>query len=141
PPPVPQPSGDGPSRNGRDVEGKVRALLASALQVSEDRLAGGLGWEEFGVDSILIVKLTTVLEGEFGPLPKTLLFEHRNLDALVEFLSVQKPTPEPKSKSETEALPMPERRSDPVPDREPAAFRAAMAEDGRQAGVEPIAVV
>ncbi len=38
--------------------------------------------EKFGVDSIMVLEFTQKLEGDFGDLSKTLLFEHRNLSEL-----------------------------------------------------------
>ncbi|MDN3720403.1 acyl carrier protein [Roseibium salinum] len=40
--------------------------------------------EDYGIDSILITRLTDELERDFGPLSKTLFFEHQTLGALVD---------------------------------------------------------
>ncbi len=51
------------------------------FRVAQIELAASL--DTYGIDSMLIVRLTDELEKTFGPLPKTLFFEHRTLDAVL----------------------------------------------------------
>ncbi|CAM3187981.1 SDR family NAD(P)-dependent oxidoreductase [Corallococcus sp. ZKHCc1 1396] len=43
-------------------------------------------FQSFGIDSITIVELNAMLEEHFGPLPKTLFFEHDNFADLLDYL-------------------------------------------------------
>ncbi|HXH10353.1 MAG TPA: SDR family NAD(P)-dependent oxidoreductase [Alphaproteobacteria bacterium] len=61
------------------------AILASVLKMSADRIQVDTPMEEFGLDSVMVMQLTIHLEKTFGPLSKTLFFEHANLQALSEY--------------------------------------------------------
>ena len=60
-------------------------ILASVLKMSADRIRVETPMEEFGLDSVMVMQLTIHLEKTFGPLSKTLFFEHPNLLALSEY--------------------------------------------------------
>lgn len=68
------------------VMGLTKALLAETLKIPSERIDADAPFESLGVDSITVVQLTRSLEASFGPLSKTLLFEHRNLQSLSEYL-------------------------------------------------------
>jgi polyketide synthase PksL len=65
----------------------VRSLFAEAAGIDPARLRADVRLDEYGLDSILAVSVTQRLEKEFGPLPKTLFFEHVDLDGVAEFLA------------------------------------------------------
>ncbi|MCQ1578366.1 SDR family NAD(P)-dependent oxidoreductase [Streptomyces parvus] len=78
----------GPAEAGRDdglrewtVE-HITSLLAEVLKVPARRLDPSSRLERYGIDSIQAVNLTARLETSFGNLPKTLFFEHRDIDGL-----------------------------------------------------------
>ncbi len=48
------------------------------------RSSSAASLDTYGIDSVMIVRLTDELEKTFGPLPKTLFFEHRTLDAVLD---------------------------------------------------------
>lgn len=43
-------------------------------------------FRDFGIDSFLVLKILIRLEQDFGTLPKTLMFEHTNIQELVAYL-------------------------------------------------------
>jgi NADP-dependent 3-hydroxy acid dehydrogenase YdfG len=64
----------------------VKQRVASALKLPTERLESDVGFEQYGVDSILALKVVRELETVFGSLPKTLLFEHQSVEALAAYL-------------------------------------------------------
>ncbi|OMG74766.1 amino acid adenylation domain-containing protein [Burkholderia ubonensis] len=62
-----------------------KQLLAQVFQLPPTRIDAGAPLETYGINSILVVQLTSELEKTFGPLSKTLLFEYQTLDALVDY--------------------------------------------------------
>ncbi len=59
-----------------------RQRLAELVQLPPDRVSVEGDFTKFGIDSIMVMQFTRNLEQFFGPLPKTLLFEHRNISEL-----------------------------------------------------------
>ncbi|MGE5514810.1 MAG: amino acid adenylation domain-containing protein [Bacteroidota bacterium] len=57
-------------------------LVAQEAAVPLDEIEAEAALEAYGIDSVMIVRLTEALERDFGPLPKTLFFEYRTLAAL-----------------------------------------------------------
>ncbi len=83
------PGGDRP-RGSRDALRTAAARFLAeavaaeaAIPASQIELASSL--DAYGIDSFMIVRLTDALEKAFGPLPKTLFFEHRTLQAVVDY--------------------------------------------------------
>jgi len=60
----------------------LKRLLASTLKLTPERIESDVELERYGIDSILALKLVNELEGAFGSLPKTLLFEYQSIEAL-----------------------------------------------------------
>lgn len=67
-------------------EGYLRAVFAAALKVPPAAVIPLKSFEEYGVDSLAVMKLTREMEKRLGDLPKTLFFEHRNAKELAEYL-------------------------------------------------------
>ncbi|AXE29470.1 hypothetical protein DK842_05875 [Chromobacterium phragmitis] len=59
-----------------------KQLLADIFGLPAHRLHEHEPLERYGIDSIMVVRLTSKLETVFGPLSKTLFFEYRTLGAL-----------------------------------------------------------
>jgi acyl carrier protein len=68
-------------RTGRYLKG----LLAKATRLAAERIAVDTPLEEYGLDSVMVIKLTSELEKTFGALSKTLFFEHKHLDELADY--------------------------------------------------------
>ncbi|MBT2282523.1 SDR family NAD(P)-dependent oxidoreductase [Paenibacillus polymyxa] len=64
----------------------LKKALSAVLKVPADQIVSHARLEEYGIDSISITQLTDQLEGTFGPLSKTLLFEYQTLKELREYL-------------------------------------------------------
>lgn len=59
-------------------------LVARETEIDASAISLSAPLEDYGIDSVLIIQLTDVLERDFGPLSKTLFFEHQTLDALLD---------------------------------------------------------
>ncbi len=65
----------------------LKTVLAEKLACLPGDIAGADAFEGvLGIDSFLNLEVLEVLEKQFGPLPKTLLFEHATVDKLGEYL-------------------------------------------------------
>lgn len=62
-----------------------KGLLSDITRLSVDRIEANVLFEEYGIDSIKVMKMTNDLEQVFGLLPKTLFFEKQNINELAEF--------------------------------------------------------
>ncbi len=65
----------------------VREQLSTVLRLSAERIGDDQHFEDFGIDSILAMRLTTRLETHLGRLPKTLFFEYQTLASLADHLA------------------------------------------------------
>ena len=65
----------------------LRQLFASELQLPLERVQLDTPFERFGLDSVLVVQINRALERRFGVLPKTLLFEYRNVREVGQYLA------------------------------------------------------
>lgn len=68
-----------------DVMSHLAALVAKEAALPLEDVEAESPLEAYGIDSVMIVRLTDALEQDFGPLPKTLFFEHRTLAALATY--------------------------------------------------------
>lgn len=59
-------------------------LLAKTLRLGRDEIRADTSFESYGVDSMLIMEMTAALELHFGAVSKTLFFEYRTIEDLVE---------------------------------------------------------
>ena len=62
-----------------------RRRLAAALKLPIERIEAHAPLENYGIESVLALQLTGELERVFGSLPKTLFFEYRSIEALVDY--------------------------------------------------------
>ncbi|HXH40941.1 MAG TPA: SDR family NAD(P)-dependent oxidoreductase, partial [Thermoanaerobaculia bacterium] len=70
------------AKNTRDF---LRRQFASLLKLSANQIDPEAALEQYGIDSILAMKLTSQLEQTFGLLSKTLFFEYQTIAALTEY--------------------------------------------------------
>ncbi|MBV2240643.1 acyl carrier protein [Bacillus inaquosorum] len=52
------------------------------LKLPADQIEADADFMTYGMDSVMVLKLTQQLEGFFGSLPKTLFFEYKTVDEL-----------------------------------------------------------
>ncbi|KAG9589376.1 hypothetical protein KCV01_g12262, partial [Aureobasidium melanogenum] len=83
-------SGSGATASER-AEAFLRERLAAALNMPASAIDAGAPFEDYGLDSILAVRLAAELEKTFGTLSKTIFYEHRTLRGLALFLLETKP--------------------------------------------------
>jgi amino acid adenylation domain-containing protein len=62
-------------------------LVAEEASLAPTAIDPAAALEAYGIDSIMITRLTDRLEGHFGPLPRTLFFDHQTLDALAGYFA------------------------------------------------------
>ncbi|MFF8597278.1 SDR family NAD(P)-dependent oxidoreductase, partial [Streptomyces sp. NPDC015220] len=64
----------------------LRALFAEVLRLRTEDFDAATPFDALGVDSIVVVQLTSRLREEFSDIPSTLLFEYRTVDELTDHL-------------------------------------------------------
>ncbi|MEV4738947.1 SDR family NAD(P)-dependent oxidoreductase [Streptomyces sp. NPDC049555] len=71
------------------AEDFLREVLAEVFEFPAEDIEPGTAFEQYGIDSLLIMDLTRRLEEDFGSLPKTLFFEYQNLRDLAGWFTEQ----------------------------------------------------
>ncbi|MBL4763656.1 MAG: SDR family NAD(P)-dependent oxidoreductase, partial [Gammaproteobacteria bacterium] len=69
------------------IDHYLQQVFSDALMLPVQTIELDAGFEKFGIDSVMVLKLTGELEKRFGSLPKTLLFEYQTIAQLSEYLS------------------------------------------------------
>ncbi|MBO0344280.1 amino acid adenylation domain-containing protein [Roseibium sp. CAU 1637] len=69
------------------VERYFVTLVARETEIEASVISLAAPLEDYGIDSILITRMTDELERDFGTLPKTLFFEHQTLGSLIDHFS------------------------------------------------------
>lgn len=69
----------------------VKTRFAELTKIPAERLDGAAPLERYGIDSLLVLSFTRLLEKDFGPLSKSLLFEHQTLAALAQHFAERHP--------------------------------------------------
>ncbi|MFE3441229.1 SDR family NAD(P)-dependent oxidoreductase, partial [Streptomyces sindenensis] len=91
PAPAEEPADARASAGGRDLvaatETYLLDLVTETAKLPEGRLRSDQEFSTFGVDSILIKKLTAQLQDRLGELPVTLFFEYRTVGELARYLA------------------------------------------------------
>jgi len=67
------------------IQHYIEKCLRQMLKLPKDAIGLHKRFEYYGLDSILILRLTEALEKDFGPLPKTLFFEYRTIAELTQY--------------------------------------------------------
>jgi len=117
---------DAPS--GREaVVARLRAAIAVTLRMAPDEIAPDAPLGDYGLDSILIVRITADLRETWPDLDSAFLFQHQTVDGLADVLIRRHGTPVPQTQ------PMAAPPAAPDPFREPAASAGGID--------EPIAIV
>lgn len=63
----------------------IKKVLADGIKLPAQKIDANVPMEEYGIDSIMTMKLTNELEKVFGSLPKTLFFEYQTIAELSEY--------------------------------------------------------
>lgn len=67
------------------AEAYFKKLLSSVLKLPVNRIESDAPMEKYGIDSVMIMKMTDELEKAFGSLSKTLFFEYQDIQALTRY--------------------------------------------------------
>ena len=65
----------------------VKEVFVEVLKIAPERLAVDLGFEKFGVDSLVTLNINKALEKRLGRLPSSLLFEYPTIRQLAKFIA------------------------------------------------------
>jgi polyketide synthase PksN len=66
-----------------------KKLVGAALKVPPDRLETDTPFENYGIESVMVMHLTGELETSFGSLSKTLLYEYQTIEQLTRYFVQQ----------------------------------------------------
>ncbi len=77
------------SRQREQVVTYMKSRLAEVLKLTSDQIDEHALLEKYGIDSVMILSLTTELEKVFGKLPSTLFFEYQTLSELCNYFIEQ----------------------------------------------------
>jgi polyketide synthase PksL len=66
----------------------ISQKLSGLLKLPADQIETDAPFEKYGINSIMMMNLTNVLEETFGSLPKTLFFEYQTLNELTEYFLI-----------------------------------------------------
>lgn len=80
-------SKEGNTNLQRETEDFLRKILAETLKCAPEKIKRDLPFENYGIDSLMIIQLNQRLAREFTALPKTLFFECQNLAALTQYFT------------------------------------------------------
>ncbi|PKM96398.1 MAG: hypothetical protein CVU84_01405 [Firmicutes bacterium HGW-Firmicutes-1] len=69
----------------KKAEQYFKQMLAKEIEMSETKIQAEETFENYGIDSVIIMNLNKELEKAFDDLPKTLLFEYRNVRELANY--------------------------------------------------------
>ncbi|PWY57586.1 beta-ketoacyl synthase [Legionella qingyii] len=69
----------------KQTERFLRKILAETLKCPPEHIDPKSPFENYGIDSLMIIQLNQRLANEFSALPKTLFFEYRNVADLAEY--------------------------------------------------------
>ena len=106
---------------------QVRKLVADELRLAPERVDPEVSFDHYGLDSVMVMRLTETLEQRFGKLAPAVFFEHPTVTALAEYLAASHPAAvrEIAGAGESDAA-----RSEPLTDRLEPKPAAAGAEPG-----------
>ncbi|WP_045825685.1 SDR family NAD(P)-dependent oxidoreductase [Teredinibacter turnerae] len=75
------------SKHQQLIERYLVQEFSSVLKIPSAELYPEAALEVFGIDSIIAMKITSQLEGAFGPLSKTLFFEYQTIQSLAMYFA------------------------------------------------------
>ncbi len=99
PQPVPEPAAQvappadavSPAAVRAGVLRHLTELLSAVTKVAADQIDPHAALENYGIDSVMILRLNQKLQESFGDIPKTLFFEYQDLDSLTTYFLESRP--------------------------------------------------
>lgn len=68
----------------------LKEVIGNILKLEPNRILDDVSFDNYGIDSVMVVSINNALEKEFGLISKTLLFEYRNIQSLAEYFTYNK---------------------------------------------------
>jgi polyketide synthase PksN len=87
--PTPIAAGINPENLAEKAQDYLRKELSGTLKVPSHRIDPDAALEQYGIDSVVAMKLTNQLEKTFGSLSRTLFFEHQTIRELTGYFVAQ----------------------------------------------------
>jgi len=69
---------------------KIRSVFSASLNIEKEDLKDKVSFDNYGLESVKAMEITRTLEEIYGKLPSTLLYEHQNIESLVNYLVSEK---------------------------------------------------
>ena len=145
------------SRMDEHAQDFLRRQFSEVLKLPMSRIDAKAALEEYGIDSILAMKLTSTLEEIFGVLPKTLFFEYQTIRDMAGYfveqhgdrLSALLIASETSATAHTTAMPTISKAASVSSPEQPRSFpgrrlersRSLLAGPAQKAAADPIAIV
>ncbi len=72
------------------TENLLKSIIAEAIMLPVEKMKADVSFDEYGIDSLVVIDVNEKLEEKFGKLPKTLLFEYKTVHDLAGYLAKSK---------------------------------------------------
>ncbi|ACL75234.1 SDR family NAD(P)-dependent oxidoreductase [Ruminiclostridium cellulolyticum] len=69
------------------TEGYLKEVFGELLKIPIDKIDAGIGFQEYGIDSIVVNQFNAIMEASLGALSKTLLYEYQTIAELTDYLT------------------------------------------------------
>ncbi len=60
----------------------IKKIIAEVINLPVEKVSSKTDFDEYGIDSVMIMELISRFEKDFRNLPKTIFFEHKNIESL-----------------------------------------------------------
>lgn len=70
-----------------EIENYLKSILSQETKLELDHISSTEPLEEYGINSVMVMNMTRVLEEDFGNLSKTLFFEYQTIRELVDYFA------------------------------------------------------
>lgn len=67
------------------VDKYLKDIIARTINLPAEKIGSGVEFDEYGIDSVMIMELNSVLEKDFKNLPKTIFFEYKTIESLTKY--------------------------------------------------------
>ncbi|MGI6668749.1 MAG: SDR family NAD(P)-dependent oxidoreductase [Acetivibrionales bacterium] len=89
------------------LDAYLKDLLSKEIKLPASRISSSEPLERYGIDSVVTMSMTRMLEKDFGELPKTLFFEYKSLAELAVYFTEKHPATVMKKFGETRRVESP----------------------------------
>ena len=107
------------------AEAYIKNIVSEVIKLPSININSKEAFDNYGIDSVMIMRLNQKLEEGFGELPKTLFFEYRTVDALADYFMEQQQELLAKKFSSSVPLPVENQPVAVIPDYLPSVSLAS----------------